>query len=104
MENLLEHARSILVTSAPPWRALVDYVDEALLKRAPGELQAAERDAFPVRVPYFLAEQDFPRIRSRRGRSPWRTYFIDHLAEPATKSTGGGRRLVPHTYGLPLLA
>jgi DinB family protein len=71
MENLLEQARTILVTTVPRWRALTVSVDEALLNRAPvaGEWSAAEclrhlveaeRDVFPVRVRYFLAGQDFP--------------------------------------------
>ena len=71
MENLLEQARSILVTTGPRWRTLTESVDESLLARAPmaGEWSAAdclrhlvetERNVFPVRVRCFLEGSDFP--------------------------------------------
>jgi hypothetical protein len=71
MESLLEHARTILVTTVPRWATLTESVDEALLNRAPapGEWSAteclrhlveAERDVFPARVRSFLRGQDFP--------------------------------------------
>jgi hypothetical protein len=71
MENLLEQARTILVTTGPRWRTLADSVDAALLSRAPatGEWSAAdclrhlvetERNVFPVRVRCFLEGRDFP--------------------------------------------
>jgi DinB superfamily len=71
MENLLSQARTILVTTAPRWRALCESVDEALLWRAPiadqwsaadclRHLVEAERYVFPVRVRCFLEGRDFP--------------------------------------------
>jgi hypothetical protein len=71
MENLLERTRTVLVTTAPRWRALTETLDEALLSRAPapGEWSAidclrhlleAEREVYPVRVRACLAGQDFP--------------------------------------------
>jgi hypothetical protein len=70
MENLLAHAQTILMTTVPHWRTLVESVDEALLVRrpAPGEWSAsdclrhlveAERDVFPARVRCFLEGRDF---------------------------------------------
>lgn len=71
MENLLEQARGILVTTVPRWRTLTESVGDALLDRAPAQgewsaaeclrhLVEAERDVFPVRVRYFLQGQNFP--------------------------------------------
>jgi hypothetical protein len=70
MENLLERARTILVTTGPRWRTLAVSVDAALLSRAPapGEWSATdclrhlvetERNVFPVRVRCFLEGRDF---------------------------------------------
>jgi len=70
MDELLEHAGSILSTTPSRWRTLTATVRADLLARrpAPGEwsavdclrhLVATEREVFPVRVDAILAGRDF---------------------------------------------